>query len=405
MRLRMRSRVTGLAAAVTALATLVVPFAASSAEAGAGAAAPPGKPITVMTRNLYLGADIMKPLEAVGTATGADAVLKLGHAAHDLAQVVAATNFNVRGRLLAREIAAQKPDLVGLQEAALWRSGALEMPAGFPDASPNFLKPDATDVDYDFLAILLSDLAADGVRYEAVSTQVESDVEAPSFVGYDFAHGRDVRLTMRDVIIKRVTSDVKVIRSGSGQYDASLVVHAGGLPFRFVRGYNWVDVRSGSGDLRFVNTHLEAFSSDLALAQANELLDGPAGDKSRTTVIVCDCNSDPLNHTVKPGEAAEHSAPYDFITGPGGFTDMWLTWAPADQGWTSGLKSEYVDDPDASGFNHRIDMVFVRARKGASVTTDQGTVTGTDPSDRDPATGLWPSDHGGVVLRLRGALS
>jgi hypothetical protein len=22
-------------------------------------------------------------------------------------------------------------------------------------------------------------------------------------------------------------------------------------------------------------------------------------------------------------------------------------------------------------------------------------------SDRDPTTGLWPSDHGGVVLRLR----
>jgi hypothetical protein len=27
---------------------------------------------------------------------------------------------------------------------------------------------------------------------------------------------------------------------------------------------------------------------------------------------------------------------------------------------------------------------------------------GNDLADRDPSTGLWPSDHAGVVLRLRG---
>jgi endonuclease/exonuclease/phosphatase family metal-dependent hydrolase len=398
----MRSRVTGLAVAVTALATLVVPFAASSADARPGGSAPPGKPITVMTRNLYLGADIQRPLREVH-GTGFGALVELGNSVHGLRQVVDDTNFNVRGRLLAREIATQKPDLVGLQEVALWRSGPLRL----PDTTGQFPPPSAQHVDYDFLQILLDDLAADGVRYQAVSTQVESDVEAPSFTGTDLAQGQDVRLTMRDAIIKRADNGVKVLDEGSGQYAARLSVSVAGAPFPFIRGYNWVDVRSGSGTLRFVNTHLEAFSSYAALAQAHELLAGPAGDTSRTTVIVCDCNSDPLNHSTKATDPVPtpHSAPYDYITGPGGFTDMWLTWAPADQGWTSGLKSEYVDDPDASGFDHRIDMVFARARKGASITTDQGTVTGTDPADRDPATGLWPSDHGGVVLRLRGALS
>ena len=38
-----------------------------------------------------------------------------------------------------------------------------------------------------------------------------------------------------------------------------------GLPMSFVRGYTWVDVREGERSLHFVDTHLEAFSSFLAL--------------------------------------------------------------------------------------------------------------------------------------------
>ena len=77
-----------------------------------------------------------------------------------------------------------------------------------------------------------------------------------------------------------------------------------------------------------------------------------------------------------------------------------LRWAPAEEGWTSGL-SETVDDATGDGFDHRIDMVFGRSAQGAGYAVDKGRVTGTSVTDRDPATGLWPSDHGGVVLRLR----
>ena len=96
-----------------------------------------------------------------------------------------------------------------------------------------------------------------------------------------------------------------------------------------------------------------------------------------------------------------HKAAYDLITGAGGFTDQWLEWAPAEEGWTSGL-SERVKDTSAAGFDHRIDMVFGRTASGDGLGVDRGRVTGDELSDRDPATGLWPSDHAGVVLRLRG---
>ena len=39
---------------------------------------------------------------------------------------------------------------------------------------------DATDVEYDFLAILLSELSARGNKYKAIVTQEEADIESPA---------------------------------------------------------------------------------------------------------------------------------------------------------------------------------------------------------------------------------
>ena len=384
-----------LTAIATAFALLAVPLQAAPAVATAD------KPVTVMTRNIYLGADIQRPIRATAGLTGAAAFVALGNANTVTRAIVDQTNFPRRSQLLAREIAGAKPDLTGVQEVALWRHGPLELPgSGTPGAL------NATTVDYDFLAILLQDLRQEGVPYKAVVVQQESDVEAPAFVGNPFTgtatQGRDVRLTIRDVVLLRASSNLRVLDSGSGQYDAKLVLTVAGLQASFVRGFNWVDVAHGSGrPFRFVNTHFEAFSSDLALAQAVQLLAGPAGDRSRTTIIGCDCNSDPLNSSVKPTDplGTPHNGPYNFITGPGGFTDLWLTWRPANQGWTSGL-NETVDEPAPPSFDHRIDMIFARPAPGEEVRVIAGEVTGASSADKDPVTGLWPSDHAGVVLTL-----
>lgn len=397
----MRSRLlTVVAALLTALGLVLVPL--GSAEAKKPDHQKRGKPLTVMTRNLYLGADINRPVLAAAAAEAAHPgdtaaiVTALANATYQTRAIVDQTNFNVRARLLAKEFKKTNPALVGLQEVALWRHGAYE-----PGAIG---VPNATTVDYDFLAILLQALRKKGLHYKAVQVGDRADVEAPSFTGTFADPGpsaQDVRLTMRDVILKRKRSDVKVLDSGNALYSHNLSITVSGVTFSFARGYNWVDVRHGSKKFRFINTHLEAFSSDLALAQAQEMV-ANAPSPTRTNLIVCDCNSDPLNHTVKTsiGDTQQHSAPYDYITGQG-FADEWLRWKPAAQGWTSGL-SELVNDPTAAGFDHRIDMVFARKAGGGGLRVDRGWVTGTKVSDRDPGTGLWPSDHGGVVLRLRG---
>jgi len=393
--------------AVVLAITVLVPTSAAEAksEGVEQAGAQPGKPVTVMTRNIYLGGDINRPVKAALAAqqaggNAAQIVTALANATQVTRDIVDRTDFRVRAGLLAREIDANKPYLIGLQEVALWRSGPLQL--------DQVGVPNATTVDYDYLQLLLDALDRVGERYRAVSVGQRADVESPSFTGSllngtaDLAHGRDVRLTMRDGVLVRYEGDLKVTDTGEAIYSHNLAIDVAGVQMRFDRGYQWVDVRAGSTKLRFINTHLESFSSDLAYAQAAELL-GNAPAPDRTNLFVCDCNSDPLNHSIKTeiGDKLPHSAPYDLITGAGGFTDEWLQWAAAEQGWTSGL-SELVNDPTPVKFNHRIDMVFGRTTTGGPLAVDRGRVTGTQLADRDPATGLWPSDHGGVVLRLRG---
>jgi endonuclease/exonuclease/phosphatase family metal-dependent hydrolase len=402
MTFRPRSLTGRVTAAAATLSILITPLLVAPSQAqptGASKAQPPVPALRVMTRNLYLGTDIMRPIVAVQGLTNQLEILQaLGNATDTARGIVDQTDFRVRSGLLAKEMATQKPDLVGLQEVALWRHGPMEL--------DKVAVANATTVDYDFLKMLLAQLRAKGVRYRAVSVNWLSDVEAPAFAGPVNAmqNPRDVRLTMRDVILKRVGSDIHVLDHHEKKYSHSLTVTIAGKTLDFQRGYNWVDVQRGSHKFRFINTHLEAFGSDMAYQQTAQMLAGP-GDYDGTTIIVCDCNSDPLNNTVKSappvGDALPHSAPYWLITGKNDFNDTWLQWKPASAGWTSGL-SENVNDSTPAGFDHRIDMVFGRTGDGRRLRVVGGTVTGRSLSDRDVATGLWPSDHAGVVMRLRG---
>jgi endonuclease/exonuclease/phosphatase family metal-dependent hydrolase len=390
-----RSRGVRAVLAALLLGTAFAPAAATSAQA---AKPDDAGSVTVMTRNIYLGADINRPVRAATEAAEAGGdqtaiLVALGRATHETREIVDRTNFTVRSGLLADEIADTAPDLVGLQEVALWRSGPLNL-AGIA-------APSATDVDYDFLEMLLDDLEEEGVSYEAVNVGMRADVEAPAFAAYPGdPTSRNVRMTMRDVILMRADSGLAAVGGGNKIYDVNLAVEIAGVPMNFDRGYNFVDVENAAGvDLRFVNTHLEAFSSDIALAQAVQMVT-EAGATPRTTVIACDCNSDPLNDSVKSFDTVAHKAPYEYIVSRG-FEDMWLVRWPAQRGWTAGL-SELVNDTKTWGFDHRIDMIFARTAAGETIRVRHGEVTGDKKGDRDKATGLWPSDHAGVVIKLEG---
>jgi hypothetical protein len=100
------------------------------------------QPVTVMIRNLYLGGDINRPIHAALDRSDQNGVPDLGHANHELREVVDRTKVKSRSKLLAEKIAAAQPDLLGLQRSPL---------ATDPCNSQldNIGRTDATEVDYD----------------------------------------------------------------------------------------------------------------------------------------------------------------------------------------------------------------------------------------------------------------
>ena len=342
------------------LLPLVALLAAPAAEAK------PGPKLTVMTRNIYLGGNIALP---IGATSRAD----FEQRATQLWQQVQATDFPARAKLLAREMRRTRPDVIGLQEVALWRRG----PDGLKDAAAT----PATTVVYDFLAILRREL---GSRYRLGNVQTEADIEAPTSLGYD------VRVTIHDAVLVRRRKGLRIRRRLGGHYAAALDVttQVGTLTSR--RGWTAIDGSLRGTRFRFLDTHLEAFSDSVRLAQARELAAGPAR-RAGTVIVAGDLNSDPTGATGAKPDAYN-------VFRSAGLRDTWLLRNPKGSGNNCCLKQVTITDPPPGPFDHRVDHILAKGRFKVLKTR----IVGTDPDNRTAA-GLWPSDHGGgaTTLRLR----
>lgn len=354
---------------VAALCLAVLAGLAPGASAGAQGAAwggvqgsGAGPTVTVMTRNLYLGADLLAAVPATNEA-------ELEKAVAGIFSQVQYTDFPARAKLLAREIATAAPVLVGLQEAPLWFSGPLRDPAP------------ATRVEYDFIEILRTELAAIGAPYDLVGAQPETDIEAPAGAPYS----RDIRMLNRDAILVQAGADVRLSNVRSGSFLTMLPLPAGGRLFVSRRGWISVDAIVASHSFRFVATHLEAYQSLMRSAQALELFAGAIlGAPSGKVVLVGDFNSGPDQPEL------QNRLTFDLLKGLG-LTDTWAAVNPGDPGFTSSFGPR-LEEPT---LEHRIDHVMTLG--GIRATASK--VTGNDPNEKTPS-GLWPSDHAGVVATL-----
>jgi endonuclease/exonuclease/phosphatase family metal-dependent hydrolase len=203
--------------------------------------------LTVMTRNLYLGADLTPALVATDPAA-------LVTATTGIWASVQANDFKDRAKGIAAEIAAARPDLVALQEVALWRT---QTPS---DASAT---PNATTVAYDFLALVRAELQALGATYDVAEELPLTDLEVPIATGPSTFD--DVRFTDRDVILAR--SGVAAAGAEGHVYATLLTVPLpGGVSVSVKRGWTRVATTAAGQPVTFVNTHLE--SGDLAAIAA-----------------------------------------------------------------------------------------------------------------------------------------
>lgn len=320
--------------------------------------------VTVMTRNLYLGANIFRITEA----TSAEDIPVI---AAEIFSIMEANDFPARAGALAAEIEAADPDLVGLQEVELYR---IQDPSDYVTGTT---APNATEVHLDFLAVLLDSLDARGLDYTVASQVQNADVELPA--ARTQTEFFDVRLTDRDVILAR--SDV--VTSGEGGAGFNTIVPYEVVPgdtVWFDRGYTWADVTVEETQFTFVNTHLEISAggqlTPFQAAQATELVDQFAA--ATPVVLVGDFNTGPGDH------------PYGILTGA--FTDAWAS-VGAGEGFTC-CQGEFLST--TGDLSSRIDLVLFRG----AVSALSAEVVGDELADRTPS-GLWPSDHAGVVATLR----
>jgi len=331
--------------------------------------------ITVMTRNLYLGANLDPAIAAIFSGNP-DAI---SQAATATWASVVATNFPERAEVLADEIAHSQPQLVGLQEVSLYRTG----PADTFSENPT----PARRVRLDYLEILLQELNERGLHYAPVAVTKNFDVENPG----ETAPGvlQDIRLTDRDVILVRTdlpSSELKLsnVQTANFHTNASLPIGTTGQFVTILRGWGSVDVKVRNKQFRFINTHLEqeGFFNQVQVAQGNEILSGPA-NTTLPVILVGDYNSR-ADRTGTPT--------YSNLTGAG-FKDAWSATHPAELGNTFGNAPDLLNT--TVNLTQRIDLVLFRE----SLSAVDADVVGDEPGDRTTS-GLWPSDHAGLMATL-----
>jgi endonuclease/exonuclease/phosphatase family metal-dependent hydrolase len=320
--------------------------------------------ITVMSRNLYIGTDLMPVLNAHDQNTLFESIMTR------FAEVQA-TNFSVRAQALAGEITAKKPDLVGLQEVVLIRS-----------QSP------AATIEFDYLQILLDELTKRGQHYDIVAISNGFNMEAPVLLP-DGSCCQNFQITDREVILARKdleTSDIKLSNIQERNFTNNLIVPI--LDQQFTVSYGWasVDVEVQGKSFRFITTHLEPTSSAVQVAQANELLEGPA-NTTLPVVLVCDCNSN--------ADGTGTGTYGNLITD--GFVDAWSQTHPGNPGFTCCQNGTLLNSN--SNLSERIDLVLFRG----SLNAIESDIVGANTSDRILSPSgllLWPSDHAGIVVKL-----
>ncbi|MEX5638005.1 endonuclease/exonuclease/phosphatase family protein [Parafrankia sp. FMc2] len=371
MELRVRRHLMLLVVVLLASFSFIVPALAETtptrtAMAGFGGRpvnGPAAKHLKVNTYNLYLGAD----LSPVIAAPNLPEMIRQTRIAY---RHVLWADFPARARAIARLLARQRPDVLGLQEAALWKEGPIGGPL-------------RTTVDY--LPILLKALREQGLNYEVAAKNTNFTAQSP------IGPTRQVSLTDQDAILVRTGTTYRwqVSHSESHEYVARLTIPTAAGPITISRGWSAVDVTARGRTVRVANTHLDPDSPQIRNAQAEELRTALA-TAAHPVVLLGDLNAPPSDPT----------GPYALFA-QGGYTDAWTAIHGPDGGFTA---AQIDLDTAPSTLYERIDYALYNTMRpedsdSGQIRAVRATVIGNKLRDRT-FSGLWPSDHAGVVATL-----
>ena len=376
------------------------------------------QPLTVMSRNLYLGADVGVAMKLIPDFSAA---------AQFMWNQVSATDFSKRAPILAQEVISQNADVVGLQEATHWycKKNLWSKKVVVFDFTQQFLEAtrklgreymlaskagvDALNIGYSIPAIPYLTMVTDPQTFQ------------PLFGSERAACGFEIGDAL--VVKKEIAS--KIIRVGNSEYKTSYSI----IPkiMTIYRGYTWTDIDYNGSKVRIVSTHLESLwdSNKVpnAALQAKQLIEDLSSTKM-PTIVIGDFNSDPRdprpNSESNPGGQPESSIackaqvskptlksaidscnPY-WLMRRAGFADAGPD-AQDGKNFTWGMGA-LLTGPDEKryraalmmgnmyGFTDRLDYIFLK--NGAEVVSSK--IVGNTA----PKSGLWPSDHASVVAQI-----
>jgi endonuclease/exonuclease/phosphatase family metal-dependent hydrolase len=358
--------------------------------------------VTVMSRNIYLGADVGRALELIPN---------LPAAAQYMWDQVKQTDFSKRAKILATEIKMSSPDVIGLQEATTWY--CKKYPWSKKVEVFNF-----TEQLLDSLGGMYQLANKDGVNAlnpgfsinpipfltKVNDKQTFQKVFGSSSAACGFETG--------DALLVRKSENLKIIDVGNSEYEDSYPI----VPtiMTIYRGYSWADIKVNGLPTRFVTTHLESLWDENKVPNSAKQAMQLVSDLSNTkmpVIVMGDFNADPRdprpNNQPNPGEQpiASNSCPTNssrcnayLIMSESGYKDAGpdsldpknFTWGMnalltgADPKRLIAAKSMGND----YGFTDRLDYIF--SKNGTEVITSQ--IVGRQ--------GDYGSDHAGVVATI-----
>jgi endonuclease/exonuclease/phosphatase family metal-dependent hydrolase len=351
--------------------------------------------IKVMTRNLYLGADI-------GPVIAADPVDFFDEAKKALEQV-GRNLFPVRAAAFAREVAFTGPDVIALQEV-------LDFKVNGEEVFPFYVN---------HLDVTLNALRARGLHYKVAATVNNLDLTIPLDGNLVSILDRDVILVKKGLFFENIDLcgvpvpnplrvppfDMPELISATSMEGCNYTVAApfiapDGTEVRVERGFVGIDVWVRGHCYRVVNTHLEVQFPDpddwnsaiLQYLQSVELVETLRETSfDKDLILLGDFNSSPVHPPIGPIKP-----PYQVIADED-FSDVWDTnpFARFDpKGFTC------CEPPDLANRSttqyERIDIIFVRGGAYRS----WALVTGRFPIFPLFFPPNWASDHGGVFGKL-----
>jgi len=344
--------------------------------------------ITVMSRNIYLGADVGVALELIPN---------FPKAAQFMWDQVKKTDFATRAPKLARESAQDRPEIIGVQEATIW-----------------YCKKDFFSDKVEVFNFLDQFIAATKVR--------DPEVFNPIF-GQDSA---SCGFTIGDALLVRDDVKDRIIQVGNTEYDATYSI----VPtlMTIYRGYTWADFKVQDSVVRLITTHLESIWDENKVPnsalQAQQLV-ADLKDAKMPIVIMGDFNADYRDPRPQgepnPGEqpVASETCPtpggakcnaYSTMieagfenASPDAKNPRYFTWGA----------SALLNGPDKKraldakkfgnqyGFTDRLDYIFT---KNVYATVSSKIIGNVWPD----GSGVWdcgkdkcfPSDHAGVVATI-----